>query len=327
MNRIINKTVENLAMGTKKETPESVSNSLVFNREACVTLFQATPSATDGLALRVGGGAVADFVGGAVIRQENVNCTLLRVPTFGKDVSVVGRSTHQRRVLNAVGRGAHLDGIGLFRSVGVGAHGAFQQGGGHVTLDVLVVLGAELRGDELGLQDADDAVDGGRAVAQQIEAFLAGGGIAGIELNGHGDHGSCALDRLAQETVVDGFKLGIARRDVGEGHRGRGRAVFVAVEVDVAIHRVGVRAIGQCVARYLGTGLGLTDQRMPLVFGLHELLKTARVDGQVVEVDAVGATGHAEGEAEAENRKGQAFAKCVEAFFHDVVFLGSLVQK
>ena len=103
MNRIINKTVENLAMGTKKETPESVSNLLVFNREACVSLFQATPSATDGLALRVGGGAVADFVGGAVIRQENVNCTLLRVPTFGKDVSVVGRSTHQRRVLNAVG--------------------------------------------------------------------------------------------------------------------------------------------------------------------------------------------------------------------------------
>ena len=297
MNRIINKTVENLAIGTKKETPESVSNSLVFNREACVALFQATPCATDVLALRVGRRTVEDLIGGAIVRHEHVNGALLRVPAFGQDIGVVHRATRHLGFLHAIRRGAHLDGVWLLRSVGIGALSAFQQGSGHVALDVLVTLRAVLGWNELGLQDADDAVDGGRAVAQQVETLLARICIASIDLNGHGNHGCRALDRLAKKTVVDGFKLGIARRNVGESDRGGGGSVFVAVEVDVAIHRVGVRAIGQGVARHLWAGFGLADERMPLVFGLHELLKTARVDGQVVEVDAVGAAGHAEGEA------------------------------
>ncbi len=95
MNRIINKTVENLAIWTKKETPESVSNSWVFNHMAGTALFQATPSAADVLALRVGGGAVEDLVGGTVVWQEHVNGTLLRIPTLGQDVSVVHRAARQ----------------------------------------------------------------------------------------------------------------------------------------------------------------------------------------------------------------------------------------
>ena len=93
MNKIMNKTVENFVPRTKKETPESVSDLLVFKFKPCSGLFQATPSASDVLALCVGGGAVEDLVGGAVVRHEHVNGALLRVPAFGQDVSVVDRAT------------------------------------------------------------------------------------------------------------------------------------------------------------------------------------------------------------------------------------------
>ena len=93
MNRIINMAVENNSLGTnKKETPESVPNLLVFKFKPCFGLFQAAPSASDVLALRVGRRAVEDLIGGAIVWHEHVDSALLRVPTLGQDVGVIHRA-------------------------------------------------------------------------------------------------------------------------------------------------------------------------------------------------------------------------------------------
>ena len=92
-----------------------------------------------------------------------------------------------------------------------------------------------------------------------------------------------------------------------------------AVEVDVAVHRVGVRTVGQGVARHLRIGFRLADERMPLVLRLDEFFKAARVDGKIVEVDTIEAADHTKAEAEGgQSDATHAFAETV-VFFHDVV--------
>lgn len=167
---------------------------------------------------------------------------------MGDDVEVIDGAAHEGGVLHAVDAGTHLDGVRLLGGVGVLVVGALEQGGGHVTLDVGVVAVGILRGHQLGFQDADDAVGGGAAVAYQGETTLAGLRVAGIELNGHGDHGGDALHALAQQVGVDGLELVIVGGDVGEGDRGRRGLVVLGLEIDLAADGIAMVVVGEGVA-------------------------------------------------------------------------------
>ena len=78
--------------------------SRLLLRIASASLFQAAPSASDVLALCICRRAVEDFVGGAVVGQEDIDGALLAVPAFSQDISVVDRASRHLCVLNAVWR-------------------------------------------------------------------------------------------------------------------------------------------------------------------------------------------------------------------------------